>query len=194
MTGNPNSHPFIVFVDANVIYSRTLRDWLFMLRAQTSGDIFTLASSWDVLAEAASRLRDSYPAASGQLVSQLVEKSSDYMDELVTDYPGGPVAWLKDEGDWHVHHAATVCRARYLLAEDRGFSSEHSSYEAITCDEFFLLMYQLDTSAVHEVAQLQNTYWSKRAEPQNLSQALRRANCQQFAELLEDLTLEDLDK
>lgn len=150
----------LAFIDANVFYSRTLRDWLFMLRIETKANVFTLASSWDVISEAASRLRDKHPAARGQLVGQLIEKCTMFIDDLVTDYPGGAVDWIPDEGDWHVHHTAIACSARYLVAEDRGFTDTGSFYKVLTCDEFFLLINQKDPGAVQRVTAQQAKFWA----------------------------------
>lgn len=44
-----------VFVDANVLYSRTLRDWTFLFRGSTDG-MFQLHSTEDVFAEVHKRL------------------------------------------------------------------------------------------------------------------------------------------
>lgn len=34
-----------VFLDANILFSKTLRDWFFMLRMETGGNMFTLIRS-----------------------------------------------------------------------------------------------------------------------------------------------------
>lgn len=142
--------PQLVFLDANVIFSRVLRDWVLMLCASTRGEIFTLATSEDVLAEAVARLRDRYPAAPSGLVENLRDKVRDYVDEMVTGYPGGEVAWIADEGDWHVHHAALHCGAQILLTQDAGFASDETPYEAQSCDQLFCRIDDAAPAAVCE--------------------------------------------
>ena len=74
-----------VFVDANVLYSRTLRDWLFLLRRETEG-MFQIHTTEDVLAETEYRLRRSNPTMAGGVITDLREKITSAIDELVSDY------------------------------------------------------------------------------------------------------------
>lgn len=169
-----------VFIDANTLYSRTLRDWTFLLRLNTN-DMFQLHTSWDVITEAAARLRDKHPASNGALVTTLIERVQDVLDEIVTAYPGGPVEWIADEGDWHVHHAAVAAQADILLTEDQRFSSDKTPYEVLTCDEFFL---EVATAAPHEtkeVLQRQAEYWGKKPQSKQVPEALRLSGCEEFA-------------
>ncbi|MCH5643313.1 hypothetical protein [Gordonia sp. ABSL49_1] len=52
-----------VFVDENVLWPKTLRDWLFLLRNATGGEMFTVCSTEDVVAEAIYTLRRKKPLA-----------------------------------------------------------------------------------------------------------------------------------
>lgn len=100
--------PQLIFVDANVFVSRTTRDWLLMLRQHTDDGLFTLTTSPDSLAEAVARLRDLKPAAGSSLTNNLIDKVRAYVDDVIKDYPGGPVPHIKDQGDWHIHHTAVA--------------------------------------------------------------------------------------
>lgn len=53
-----------VFVDANILYSRTIRDWLFAL-STSKIQMFDLFSSEDVFAEVVYHYRRSNPKRSG---------------------------------------------------------------------------------------------------------------------------------
>lgn len=64
-----------VFVDANILFSKTLMDRTFFLREHT-GDMFQLHSTEDVIAEALARLRDKNPRLSGGLITH-AQSSSD---------------------------------------------------------------------------------------------------------------------
>lgn len=44
-----------VLVDANVLFSRTQRDWLFLLKLKSEGRIFTVSSTVDIIAETVAR-------------------------------------------------------------------------------------------------------------------------------------------
>ena len=58
-----------VLPDANVLFSRTLRDWLFLL--SSGGELYTVHSTPDILAETLSRYRDRFPHVTGEEVDRL---------------------------------------------------------------------------------------------------------------------------
>lgn len=178
-----------VFVDANVLYSRTLRDWLFLLRLESKGGMFQLHTTWDVITETGARLRDDFPEARGSLLSELMDKIKKCVDEVLSTYPGGAVEGITDEGDWHVHHAAEACMAHVLLTEDQGFASDDTHYEVYSCDEFFLEVGRSAPDVVKRVVEKQAAYWSKRGGKQ-LPDALRDAGCGDFADVVLDLLKE----
>ncbi len=180
-----------VFIDANILFSRTLRDWVFMLREETQGSLFVVVSSQDALFEAGARLRDHYPSHGSHLITSLLDKCEKYMDEVVENYPGGKVPWIEDEGDWHVHHAATACNAHYLLTQDKGFDDTHTCYEVYSADEFFLLINEFAPQAVKKITKLQSLHWAKKDSSKTLSVALRDAKCLEFAEIV-DVYLREL--
>lgn len=171
-----------VFVDANVLYSRTLYDWLFLLRVESNGELFQIHTSWDVINEAGARLRDNHPEWSGAGISSLMKKIQTIFDEIITVYPGGQVDGIADEGDWHVHHAAEACHADILLTEDTGFESDDTHYEVYTCDEFFVEIEKSAPEVVGRVVKRQVPHWAKRGGKQ-LPDALRDASCPKFAEV-----------
>ena len=61
--------PHGVFVDANVLYSRTLRDWLGLLYTLPEYPLFQVYWSEDVLAETLYNLRRSHPEWPGVRLS-----------------------------------------------------------------------------------------------------------------------------
>lgn len=65
-----------MLVDANVLFSRTLRDWLFLLRNETEGGMFTVYATEDILAETLYRMRRKYPLAPGHLTSRAHDRIS----------------------------------------------------------------------------------------------------------------------
>ena len=58
--------PLTVFVDANVLYSRCLRDWLIMMALDSHYTAYELRWSEAVLAEAFYHLRREHPDAPEQ--------------------------------------------------------------------------------------------------------------------------------
>lgn len=172
-----------VFVDASVLFSRTLRDWLFLLRVETNGGTFQLHTTWDIITETGARLRDAYPEADSGLLMGLMQKFQECVDEVLPAFPGGPVEGIADEGDWHVHHAAEACRASVLLTEDQGFALDGTHYAVYSSDEFFMDIWRQAPDAVMRVVEMQAAYWSKRNGKQ-LPDALRDAGCWEFADMV----------
>ena len=151
-----------VFVDAKVLYRRTLRDWQFMLRLEAEPCVLQLHTTWGVIDETGARLRDQHPRAPGGLIAELMQKCQEHFDEILEDLPGGPVAGIADEGDWHVHHAVEASRADILLTEDSGFDSDESYYEAYNGDDFFVEISVSAPDAVKRVVESQASYGAAR--------------------------------
>jgi len=174
-----------VFVDANVLYSRTLRDWLFLLRRETEG-MFQVHSTEDVLAEVVYRLRRNNPTMEGGVITNLREKLVSAIDELVGDFDATIEYAGADANDRHVHAAAVASKAHILLTDDNGFEgSDEDPYEVFTCDEFFLLVDDSASWMVERVVADQNAYWSKKRSHKSLVQALKDAGCPEFAKRVE---------
>src|SRR5690625_615446 len=64
----------IVLVDANVLSSRVLRDWLLQLCLETKGEIFDVRWTEDILAEAIKSIRRRHPEISGGYISSVRDK------------------------------------------------------------------------------------------------------------------------
>lgn len=174
----------IVFVDANVLYSKTLRDWLFLLREETCGDMFTVASSNDVIAEVLYWIRKNNSAGPGHLTGNAKEKIEASLDELVRDFPAGMVFPGGDAHDTHVHAASITCGAAYLVTNDAGFHgvSDELPYEVHSADSFFQLIAENVPQVVDDVIRRQIPYYESRSGSGPLSEALISANCPTFAE------------
>lgn len=180
-----------VFVDANVLYSRTLRDWLFLLRNEGRGGMFQVHTTRDVMTEVLYRKRRQNKDAPGKVITDIHNLLEANIDEILDDfdttvpYDGG------DPDDLHVHAAAVSCGAQILLTADKGFaSSETTPYEVYTCDDFFLVINESAPRAVQRVIVQQSKYWNARpAKPgrtrKSLPQALIDAGCPKFAQAVQ---------
>ncbi|MFD1716175.1 PIN domain-containing protein [Amnibacterium flavum] len=171
-----------VFVDANVLYSRTLRDWLFMLRNEIEG-MFQLHTSRDVIVEVLYQLRRNHQDMDGGVIVNLHDKITAAVDEILDDFDASISYTGEDPNDRHVHAAAVACAAQILLTEDAGLTSDdETTYEVWNCDDFFVL---IDDSAgwfVERVVRDQHRYWSARpGRPKSIVKALEDARCPQFA-------------
>lgn len=60
-----------VLVDANVLFSKTLRAWLFLLRHETQGQMYTVLATEDIIAETVYRYRRAHQTAPGGAITSL---------------------------------------------------------------------------------------------------------------------------
>lgn len=177
-----------VLVDANVLYSRTLRDWLFLIKLRSQGGLYTVHATEDILAEVLYRCRRAKPDAPGRLTKAIHDRIVDSLDGVVSDfvvdgsYPGD------DPDDAHVHAAAVACGAEILLTADSGFTRVPEEldlrlpYEVHTPDSFFVLIDDSQPALVETVVGEQFTYWESRPGCRSLGAALRDAGCPLFAD------------
>ncbi|MGB4767650.1 MAG: PIN domain-containing protein [Candidatus Saccharimonas sp.] len=175
-----------VLVDANVLFSRTLRDWLCLLYLE-SDTFFSVYWTEDIVAEVIYRLRRQHPDWPGHKVVGIRDKICETfeggrVDDFVPDgsFPG------TDANDAHVHAAAIACSATILLTGDAGFSApgvaENLPYEVYSPDEFFVLVDDSSPEKVIAVTETQQSYWLQRHDRCNLPRKLTAAGCPNFAE------------
>ena len=181
--------PTRVFVDANVLFSRTQRDWLYHLRQATGGGMFTVHSSEDVIAETLYRYRHRYPQVDGAVIANLRTAIEAIQDETIRDYKIDPNFPLADPDDLHVHAAAMQGQAHILLTQDAGWESlpkdllDALPYEVYRPDDFFTLVDSSESHASHHAIEGQLKYWlGRQPDGVELVPTLRKADCPQFAE------------
>lgn len=108
------------------------------------------------------------------------------MDEVISEFPGGERFSGTDEGDYHVHAAATVSNADILLTQnnpaDITQTPDQEPYEIFTPDEFFMLVTDSNPRCTLPVTRGQFEYWGTRPNSYPIDEALRLADCRQFAQ------------
>ncbi|WP_046529471.1 PIN domain-containing protein [Cellulomonas sp. FA1] len=175
-----------VFVDANVWFSRTLRDWLGMLYTTPDDPPFVACWTEDVLAELIYHLRRAHPRWDGARITRIRDLLADTfeagrVDDFTIDAGyGGP-----DPSDAHVHAAAVACRADVLLTcntRDFVWDDSASPYEVMHPDDFLVLVDDSCPSLVATVAAQMARYWYDRFGEADVPARLRSAQCPQFAE------------
>ncbi|GAA1136483.1 hypothetical protein GCM10009630_39380 [Kribbella jejuensis] len=187
-----------VFVDADVLFSRTLRDWLFLTKLESGGGMYTVSTSLDVIAEATARYRDRNPTAPGRVIVEMFERISANIDERVDEYTVDGTFEGADAGDAHVDAAVRACGAGVLLTVDGGWHKmpeeqlDALPYEPLHPDEFFCIVEASAPSLMEKVIVKQMTYWFRRSGAADLPAALRAAGCKEFAERVR-LRVVDMD-
>jgi hypothetical protein len=175
--------PQRVFVDANVLRSKTQMDWLFLLRNSLESS-FQVHSTEDVIAEVAYTMRRDHPDLDGGVIARRLGLVRDSLDEVLSDYSTKIPFSGTDPHDLHLHAAATSCCADLLLtnnkAKDITTTPDEECYEVIRPDEFFMLLADAFPQTVRQVAFTQEAYWRQRSD-RTIVEALKRAQCPQFA-------------
>lgn len=177
-----------VLADANVLYSKTLRDWLILLQLESGGGLYELCWTEDILAEAIYHYRRNNPTVDGGVVTTIRDQIANSLeggriDDFVIDdsFPGS------DPHDQHVHAAAIAAGATYLITEDGKFRSEGIDldslpYEVHSADSFLTLVDDSAPKRVRAAARTQEEYWARKPRAKSLVEALRDAGCPVFAE------------
>jgi len=176
-----------VLPDANVLYSRTLRDWLALCYLEADG---WLEVKWteDIMAEVVYRLRRDKPLASDQQIGGV-------RDRLVEVFHGGRIAgYAIDSGvrypdifDAHIHAAAVHGSVDLVITADQGFAAlgerfDELPYEVHSPDSFFCLLDDSAPGAVEAVTQTQFGYWRIQSHRFDLCAHLAAAGAPRFAE------------
>lgn len=159
-----------------------------MIQVESSGGLYELAWTEDILAETIARIRATKPNFDGGSMTRIRDKITEILsngrisDFVIDDsFPG------EDPKDRHVHAAAITGQVDYLITADGGFTSpsinlDELPYEVHTPDEFFLLVDDSAPRHVRAVTQKQKEHWKARPEAKTLPDALRDAGCHGFAE------------
>lgn len=180
--------PEIVLIDANVLFSRTLRDWVALLHSSPAGEAFEGRWTEDIMAETIRSLRRKYTKLSaGQLAQVRDGIEAAFEGGRVTQYEIDPDFPGNDEFDAHLHSAAVACRATIVLTRNGrdllppSLDPDELPYEIHTPDEFFMLVDQCAPEIVREVTARQLKYFMRRHEEVDLPDRLRRAEAPRFA-------------
>lgn len=179
-----------VFVDSNVLGSKTQYDWMFLLKANCR--MFAVCTSDDVLDEAHRVWRRKHPSAGGDMRRVREELFREQFDEVLDTWSGGEAPTLNDVDDTHVHNAAATAGVNILLTNNVNDFGDPGDlpYDVYTPDQFFMLVAANNPRAVRTVTRIQALYWHGLYErsPElpriSLSEALVRAGCPNFAEVV----------
>lgn len=181
--------PQRVFVDANVLYSKTCRDWLFLLRQDNEG-MFQLHTTREVIVEVLANRRKQHPRAGSTLLETLLTQIECCMDELIESFPENFDFTGKDVHDYHVHAAAVASDADILLTdnnpEDFTADPDAEPYEIYSSDDFFMLVTNSNPDCTLTATEKQQAYWSDKAGSLPIDEALKLAGCPKFADRVSD--------
>lgn len=178
----------IVLIDSNVLYSRTLRDWVALLHSKSKGSVFRARYTEDIMAEVIYNLRRDHPTWPGQILLKIRQRIEGAFEGcLVEKYEIDPDFHGKDPNDAHVHSAALACGAHMLLTDNgkdflpSGTDPDALAYEVWTPDDFLMLVNETAPELVREVTALQLAHFMEDGDEVDLPGALRKAGAPNFA-------------
>lgn len=181
------------FLDANIIVSKTLRDWFFKLSLVDS-DTLSLSCSELVLEEARRAFHKRNPTANPTTVDEWLERIQSILDHVATD---APPRYEYIDGisrhDTHVHRAALSAEATHLVTSNlRDFHPRQPvSYLPCSPDALLIQLYLFRPEVVQEVARSEAAYWATRQHAEALIKtvpvALADAGAPLFAKIIKAL-------
>lgn len=182
-----------VLTDANILYSRTLRDWICLLACRRA-PIFHLKWTEDILAELVYHIRKKHPHYSDAQVGGI-------RDRIIAVAPHGRIKGYvidsdlayTDDYDAHLHAAAEHGGVQYVVTNDNRFldfaeaNDDILDYEVYTADDFLMLVNRSSPGAVREVLLEQIDYHRRRGGAFNLPASLESSGAPQFADVIREM-------
>jgi hypothetical protein len=179
-----------VLPDANVLFSRTLRDWLAMGSLYGPDGWYEVRWTEDILAEVLYHLRKKNPHASDSQIGGVRDKlTGSFAGGRVSGYSIEPGVDYPDIYDAHVHSAAVHGEVDFVITMDKGFDklddiADGLPYEVHSPDSFFCLLDDSSPKTIHNITRRQLEYWLQRSRgtPFNLCTSLQQAGAPLFAD------------
>lgn len=176
----------VVLVDANILYSRTLRDWIGLLQCEAP-DLFTVVWTEDIMVETLYHLRKKHPLWSEEQIGGLRRRfEKAFTGGQITGYQIDETRQYPDIGDAHIH-AAAVHGAVDIIVTKNGKDFPYSddlTYEIYEPDDFLLLVDDAAPQAVQAVTESQLCYFHQKCssdEGVDLPLRLKKGGAPQFA-------------
>ncbi|PPJ01219.1 hypothetical protein C5E51_34455 [Nocardia nova] len=176
-----------VLVDANVLYSKTLRDWLALLYLDPGNGMFEVMWTDDIMAEFHYHLRKDFPLFSdAQIGGVRRELEKSFQTGRITGYTIDETIDYPDVGDAHVHCAALHAGVDILLTDNvKDFTGfDELPYEIYKPSEFFELVDDDAPHLVRAVTEQQLVYHVRKSKTGRVSlpEKLKSAGAHGFAE------------
>ncbi|SDI79056.1 PIN domain-containing protein [Arthrobacter subterraneus] len=177
----------LIFLDANVLFSRTLRDWFALISKRSGANGIELRWSEDVLVEWLYNLRRMAPGKNDSGIGGLRRNlEAAFPNALVSGYVVGPeLLEGGDEFDAHVLAAADHGYADYLVTDntsDFAPFKDAFGFEIYNSDEMLCLILERRLDAVRGALLDNLAYWSGKSDAKDLVEALIDAGAPQFAD------------
>ncbi|WP_201295182.1 MULTISPECIES: PIN domain-containing protein [Nocardia] len=176
-----------VLVDANVLFSRTLRDWLALLYLHPGNEMFEVMWTDDIMVEFHYHLRKKNPLLDDAQVGGVRRTLENTFEKgRITDYTIDRTIAYPDVDDAHVHCAAVYADVDILLTDnvEHFTRMDDLPYEIYSADDFFELIDDSAPQIVRAVTAEQLVYYVRRSDTSSVSlpERLKAAGAPAFAE------------
>ncbi|EMY35213.1 hypothetical protein D477_005591 [Arthrobacter crystallopoietes BAB-32] len=184
-----------IFLDANVLFSRTLRDWFSLISLNAGIEGISLHWSEDVMSEYQYHIRRKHPGWSEQQIGGWRRRLTEsFPDAMIIGYEIDPgLLESNDKFDAHVLAAAAHGSVDYLVTanySDFEPFSERFEFEIFSPDEMLCLINERRPDAVRAATKRQLSYWAGRPSSKSLTHALVDAGAPAFAHHVKTLLAE----
>ncbi|MDY6052150.1 MAG: PIN domain-containing protein [Rothia sp. (in: high G+C Gram-positive bacteria)] len=181
-----------VVVDANLLLSTTLRDWVLMPCYESGSQFYQVVTSQSILDEFGYHWRKDHADVDDHVRQKIVERIKQCL-VVVEGYPVTTPLGYPDKDDSHVHSAAVHSHANALITDDKKLlnfaqteeGEDQLPYETMSCDDFLM---QLTDYAPREffaaIYLKQEKYWERQKGSRTLPEQLEAAGAHQFATYL----------
>ncbi|MFD4439292.1 PIN domain-containing protein [Nocardia sp. NPDC058519] len=180
--------------DANVLYSRTLRDWICLMANRSGPPLFHLRWTEDILAELVYHLRKNRPLFSDHQIGGVRDRVVSVAEHgRIRGYEIDPDLAYTDKYDAHLHAAAEHAGVEYVITDDRKYhdfaaaNDDHLGYEVYTSDDFLMLVHRDSIATVREALLAQIEYHHRLGKPFNLASRLEAAKAPNFAAAIREM-------
>lgn len=180
--------------DANVLYSRTLRDWICLLANRSGPPLFHLRWTEDILAELVYHLRKKHPHFSDPQIGGVRDRIIAVAEHgRIRGYEIDPDLTYTDKYDAHLHAAAEHGGVEYIITADRKFHDfavahdDDLGYEVYTPDDFLMLVHRDSYATVLDVLLDQIKYHGRGGRKFNLVASLAAAGAPKFAAAIREM-------
>lgn len=182
-----------VFLDANVLYSKTLRDWIFLISYDTQNKFFQTFTSQGVLDEWSYHWRKKNPEKDDKSRQVIVDQIKEAVFEVVEGFQIHPIEGYPDKHDLHIHAGVTAVQADALITADKdlikfGYSragEEQLSYDTLSPDKFLMQLTEYAPASVFQRVYLtQERYSRRKSSDINLCEKLRSSGAPEFADFI----------
>ena len=185
---------YSVLLDTNILWSKTLRDWIFLLAFESDYRFFQPYVSSGILDEFGYRVRRKKPRLDDGILEKWKQQIQDsargtISGFLVTDVPGYP-----DVHDLHVHAAAAHGGMHALITNDAKLldfaatveGQENQDYVTLSADDFLMQLTEYAPPALFGDVYLcfERYALNKGYTEFNICHALEEAGAAQFARFL----------